>query len=77
MLRNLKDKSTWPILSRPLLWLGSSRLQLALRTVQLKACDAGKATDVAKLLQEAKEANDPVRGTATVGRVEVTSYETL
>lgn len=50
---------------------------LALRTVQLKACDAGKATDVAKLLQEAKEANDPVRGTATVGRVEVTSYETL
>lgn len=35
--------------------------------MQLKACDAGKATDVAKLLQEAKEANDPVRGTADDG----------
>eukprot|EP00434_Breviolum_minutum_P017896 symbB.v1.2.015788.t1/scaffold1186.1/size133168/6 len=49
---------------------GQKRLQDQLKrlqllpglTVQLKACDAGKATDVAKLLQEAKEANDPVRG---------------
>lgn len=40
---------------------------VCLRTVQLKACDAGKATDVTKLLQEAKEANDPVRGTAADG----------
>eukprot|EP00438_Fugacium_kawagutii_P013939 Skav203405 [mRNA] locus=scaffold1743:152763:160037:- [translate_table: standard] len=36
-------------------------------TVQLKACDAGKASDVASLLQEAKDANDPVRGAAGGG----------
>eukprot|EP00913_Durusdinium_trenchii_P002894 g2681.t1 len=49
---------------------GQKRLQEQLRrlqllpgvTVQVKACDSSKSSEVAKLLQEGKEANDPVRG---------------
>ena len=41
---------------------GEYSLCRKLRTVQLKACDAGKASNVASLLQEAKDAKDPVRG---------------
>ena len=40
--------------------------QLAARTVQLKICDAGNPTDVAKLVKQAKDAGEPVEGLASL-----------
>ena len=38
------------------------RAGAGLRTVQLKACDVGKESQVASLVKEAKDAMDPVTG---------------